>query len=146
MRAFGVGFAGVLLFRCSATPAPSPTPDASVAAEAGLDAREPPRTDGSIAACGIPPGLTLYEEPRCTTSPGLFTDYSVSVTKNTYHVASCNVDESGVPNSQAEFDHLEGTAPCLKSNGYFVRLADCASGSVTLDGGNVVRVVWIRQK
>jgi|GEM_PF-5269147 len=41
MRAFGVGFAGVLLFHCSATPAPSPTPDASVAPEYSSGRRYP---------------------------------------------------------------------------------------------------------
>ena len=143
-------FAGALLLHCSATPTPGPTPDAGVAADAGgdgrLDAPEPPTTDGSAAACGIPPGLTLYEEPRCSTSPGLFTDYSVSLTARTYHVATCNVAESEVPKNQAEFDHIEANAPFLKSNRDFVHSVDCASGSVTLDSGNVVQVVWIRQR
>ncbi len=115
--------AGVLLFHCSATPAPSPTPDASVAPDAGLDAREPPRTDGSAAACGIPSGLALDEEPRCTTtSPGRFTEYVVSVTDNSYHVDLCNVDEAAIPIDQEDFDRKEvRNAPFLKSNGDFVR-------------------------
>ncbi len=140
--------AGALLIHCSATPAPSPTPDASVAAEAGLDAREPPRTDGSVAACGIPPGLTLDEEPRCTTrSPGLFTEYAMSTQAKTYHVDLCNVEESEVPRDQGAFDQeVVGSAPFLKSNGDFVRTSDCASGSVTVDSGSVSRIVWIRQK
>jgi len=119
-----------------------------VAAEAGLDAREPPRTDGSAAACGIPLGVTLDEEPLCTTtSPGLFTEYIVSVTASVYHVETCNVDESTLPVDQDDFDRKEvRNAPFLKSNGDFVRTRDCVSASLTVDGRTVSRIVWIRLK
>jgi hypothetical protein len=145
---WAIVFAGVLLFHCSATPAPSPTPDASVAADAGPDAREPPTRDGSAAGCGIPAGVTLDEQPRCTTtSPGLFTEYIVSVTAGAYHVEACNVEESELPRDQEDFDRREVRgAPFLKSNGDFVRTPDCISASITADGRVVSRFVWVRMK
>lgn len=100
------------------------TPDATITP----DAAKPP------ACQALPAGATLETgSTACTTLTGLFTAYTVNVTKNTYFT-TCNVPATDLYKDQADFDQNEGTSSVagvtVTSNADYVRNADCASGSI----------------
>lgn len=151
------------LFHCSST-ATTPT-DGGTLADGGTDATVTPpdasTPDSAIADAAKPPvcqtlpaGATLAAgSTPCTTKAGLFTTYTVNVTKNDY-IASCDVPETDLYKDQADFDKNEGTSTVpdvtVKTNSDYVRTAECASGSIQYTASPEPEVkflfLWTKQK
>lgn len=122
----------------STTPADGAAPDANVTPTAKC------RT--------LPAGAQLDTgSTACTSKSGLFTTYTVNVTKNTYFVG-CDVPEADLYADQADFDKNEGTSTTpdvkVKSKGDYVRTSTCASGSTlyTAPGEAEVELLYLWEK
>lgn len=153
--------AAFALVHCSSSSSSSTdagtTSDASTTTQDGAstpsDASVPDATIPPTAKCrALPAGAQLDSgSTACTTKPGLFTTYTVNVTKNTYF-QGCDVPETDLYADQADFDKNEGTSTTpdvkVKSKGDYVRTSSCASGSTlyTAPGEAEVELLYLWEK
>lgn len=154
--------AAFALVHCSSSSSSSTdagtTSDASTTTQDGSStptdaAVTPDATVPPAAKCrSLPAGAQLDSgSMACTTKPGLFTTYTVNVTKNTYF-QGCDVPEADLYADQADFDKNEGTSTApdvkVKSKGDYVRTNTCASGSTlyTAPGEAEVELLYLWEK
>lgn len=141
----------------------TPTNDAGSASDASVSTLDGSSTPGDAAVTPdatvpaakcrtLPAGAQLDTgSTACTSKSGLFTTYTVNVTKNTYFVG-CDVPEADLYADQADFDKNEGTSTTpdvkVKSKGDYVRTSTCASGSTlyTAPGEAEVELLYLWEK
>jgi len=111
------------------------------ASDAAADAGAKGEQDGGGGAidqggeCAeLPADAVVDPASECTTDPGKWTQYTVSITDAaTNAFKQCNLEAAAVYADQAAFDAAEGTSSVasitITSNGDYVRTANCASGS-----------------
>ena len=153
--------AAFALVHCSSSS--STSADGGTTSDAGTtqDAASTPGDAAVTPDANVPPTAKCRTLPAgaqldtgstaCTSKPGLFTTYTVNVTKNTYF-QGCDVPETDLYADQADFDKNEGTSTTpdvkVKSKGDYVRTSTCASGSTlyTAPGEAEVELLYVWEK